>query len=242
MKGEIMSYKYVTGVDDLRGFKDVMGIDFSPKKTCTYDCVNCGLGRTNILTDVRDEFHPPKDVFNEIKSYINENGMPKHIMLTGSGEPSLYAGFGTLVEMIKHEFPDIKTMVFSNFSLLQRDDVRREIALCDMVWGNFNTVIESEFEEIYRPHKSIHVKDVMDGLMRFKADYLGVFETDTRFLKGMNDNEKNVDGLKAFMKAISPRKYHIFDAKYGGKTLVPDFVDLVKKKFEDLPFAVEYNV
>lgn len=237
-----MAHKFVTGVSELRGLKNVMSIDFSPKKTCTYDCVNCGLGRTNFLTDQRAEFHDPKDVFDEIKSYVNENPAPQYIMLTGSGEPSLYAGFGRLVKMIKNELPGIKTMVFSNFSLLRREDVRKEIALCDFVWGNFNTVIEDEFRKIYRPIKSMNVKGVMDGMMQFNADYSGVFETDTRLLKGINDNEKSVDGLVEFMKTIAPNKYHIFDAKYGGATLSPDFVDLAKRKFKDLPFAVEYNV
>lgn len=237
-----MARKFVTGIAELRGFKDVMGIDFSPKKTCTYDCVNCGLGRTNFLTDERAEFHNPTDVFDDIRSYISENATPKYIMLTGSGEPSLYAGFGRLVMMIKNEFPGIKTMVFSNFSLLQREEVRKEIALCDFVWGNFNTVIEDEFRKMYRPVKSVKVKDVMDGMIQFNADYNGVFETDTRFLKGINDNETSVDGLVEFMKAIGPNKYHVFDAKYGGATLAPDFVDLVKRKFKDLPFAVEYHV
>ncbi|MDH4211783.1 MAG: radical SAM protein [candidate division WOR-3 bacterium] len=237
-----MPYKFVKDVTDLRGLKDVLGIDFSPKKTCTFDCINCGLGRTNILTDKRDEFHPPNDVFNEIKSYIDEKSAPQHIMLTGSGEPTLYAGFGRLVEMIKGEFPDIKTMVFSNFSLLYREEVRKEVVLCDIVWGNFNTVIDEEFRKIYRPHKSVTIQDVMDGLKQFKAEYDGIFEAETRFLSGINDNEKNVDGLKEYMTDINPHKYHIFDAKYGGQSLSPEFVETLRKKFEDLPFPVAYNV
>jgi wyosine [tRNA(Phe)-imidazoG37] synthetase (radical SAM superfamily) len=242
MKGDRMAYKFVRDVTDLRGLKDVLDIDFSPKKTCTYDCINCGLGRTNILTDKRDEFHPPNDVFNEIKSYINEKGAPQHIMLTGSGEPTLYAGFGKLVEMIKNEFPDLKSMVFSNFSLLHREEVRKEVALCDMVWGNFNTVIEDEFKKIYRPHESVRLQDVMDGLKKFKAEYSGIFEPETRFLTGINDNEKNVDGLREFMISVNPSKYHIFDAKYGGRPLSKDFVSMLKRKFENPPFKVEYHV
>ncbi len=237
-----MQYRFVKDLTDLRGLKDVLGIDFSPKKTCTFDCVNCGLGRTNILTDERSEFHPTKDVFDEIMSYINEKGAPQHIMLTGSGEPTLYAGFGKLVAMIKGELPNIKTMVFSNFSLFHQEEVRKEVELCDIVWGNLNTVIDDEFMKMYRPHKSVVLRDVMDGLRHFRAEYNGIFEIDTRFLFGMNDNEKSVDGLREFMKDITPDRYHVFDAKYGNQPLSPKFVEITKKKFGDLPFPIEYKV
>lgn len=237
-----MPYRFVTGVNDLRSFKDVLGIDFSPKKTCTYDCVNCISGRTNILTDKRDEFHPPDDVFGEIETFINEDHMPEHVLLTGSGEPTLYAGFGTLARMIKERFPDVKVMVYSNFSLLDREEVRREVAACDIVAGNFYTVFDNEFKRIYRPIESIKLKNVMDGMKAFRTEYNGSFMTDTRFFAGINDNEKNVDGLREFMTEINPHKYYIMDAKYGGKPLSPDFVSMVKKEFSDVPFQVEYKL
>lgn len=237
-----MTYRFVTGVNDIRGFKDVLGIDFSPKKTCTYDCVNCISGRTNILTDKRDEFYPPNDVFNEIETFVNEDHMPEHVLLTGSGEPTLYAGFGTLARMIKGRFPDIKVVVYSNFSLIDREEVRREVGACDIVIGNFNTVVDDEYRRIYRPIESVKLQNVMDGMMTFSNDYRGIFMTDTRFFTGINDNEKNVDGLREFMERINPHEYHIMDAKYGGKPLSPDFVSMVKEKFNDVPFQVESHI
>jgi wyosine [tRNA(Phe)-imidazoG37] synthetase (radical SAM superfamily) len=237
-----MAYKFVGDVIDVRGLKEVLGIDFSPKKTCTYDCINCVSGRTNILTDERSEFHPPEDVFNEIESYIKAKGAPQHILLTGSGEPTLYAGFGKLAGMIKEGFPDIKVIVYSNFSLLDREEVRHEVGVCDIVIGNFNTVVDDEFKKIYRPIASIRLQNVMDGMKAFRNNYKGNFMTDTRFFAGINDNEKNASGLREFMKDINPHEYHIMDAKYGGKPLSPDFVSMVKEKFNDVPFNVKYNI
>jgi len=237
-----MTYRFVTGVNDLRSFKDVLGIDFSPKKTCTYDCVNCISGRTNILTAERDEFHPPNDVFGEIETFVNEDHMPEHVLLTGSGEPTLYAGFGTLARMIKSRFPDIKVVVYSNFSLLDRDEVRCEVGACDIVIGNFNTVVDDEYKRIYRPIESIKLQNVMDGMKTFSNDYNGVFMIDTRFFAGINDNEKNVCGLREFMKEINPHKYYLIDAKYGDKPLSSDFVSMIKNKFTDVPFQVEYKI
>ncbi|UCD05573.1 MAG: radical SAM protein [candidate division WOR-3 bacterium] len=237
-----MPYRFVTGVNDVRNFKDVLGIDFSPKKTCTFDCINCISGRTNILTDKRDEFHPPNDVFSEIETFVNEDHMPEHVLLTGSGEPTLYAGFGTLARMIKERFPDIKVVVYSNFSLLDREEVRREVGVCDIVAGNFYTVCEDEFKKIYRPIESIRLQNVMDGMKIFRNEYDGVFMVDTRFFAGINDTEKNLDGLREFMEKINPHKYYIIDAKYGGNPLPSAFIDLVKSKFDGVPFEVEYRV
>ncbi|UCG91544.1 MAG: radical SAM protein [candidate division WOR-3 bacterium] len=237
-----MAYTFVRDAKDLRGLKNVMGVDFSPKKTCTYDCIDCGLGRTNTLTTERSEFYPAEEVFNEIRSYIREKGAPQHILLTGSGEPTLYAGFGKLATMIKNEFQDLKVMVYSNFSLLSREEVRQEVALCDIVWGSFNTVIDDQFKKVYRPHESIKLQDVREGLKKFRAEYHGILEPDTRFFKGINDSEKNVDGLKKFMKDVNPQKYYIFDPKHKGEPLAEDFIEMIKKKFIDLPFKIEYNV
>lgn len=237
-----MGYTFVREATDLRGLKNVLGVDFSPKKTCTYDCINCGLGRTNTLTAKRSEFHPAEEVFDEIRSYISEKDTPQHIMLTGSGEPTLYAGFGKLAAMIKNEFQDLKVMIYTNFSLLIRDEVRREVALCDIVWGNFNTVVDDEFKIVYRPHESIKLQDVMEGLKKFRAEYNGILGPDTRFFYGINDNEKNIDGLKNFMTDVNPDKYYIFDAKCNGQQLTEDFIEMLKKKFRDLPFKIEYNV
>jgi wyosine [tRNA(Phe)-imidazoG37] synthetase (radical SAM superfamily) len=237
-----MAYKFVRDVTDIRGFENVLGVDFSPKKACTYDCVTCPLGRTNPLTTERSEFYPVEEVFNEIRSYISDNDRPQHIMLTGSGEPTLYAGFGKLAAMIKAEFQDIKVGVYTNFSLLHLEHVRQEVAHCDLVFGNFNTVCDDEFKRFYRPHESVRLQDVMGGIKTFRAEYKGFLAPDTRFLNGMNDSEKNVDGLKEFMKDVMPDKYYIFDAKYKGQSLTKDFVDMLKKKFDDLPFDTEYNV
>ncbi|UCD18864.1 MAG: radical SAM protein [candidate division WOR-3 bacterium] len=237
-----MEYRFVKDMKDIRGFKNVLNIDFSPKKTCTYDCVNCVAGRTNFLIGERKEFHPAEDIFDEIKSYIDDKGAPDYIMLTGSGEPTLYAGFGRLVTSIKGEFKDVKAWVYTNFSLLHRDEVRKEAALCDMVWGNLNTVIEEEFMQMYRPHVSVTLKNVMEGIRKFKAEYKGNFAMDTRFLKGINDSEKNVSGLREFVTSVNPGKYDILDAKYGGQPLSEDFVRMVKEKFAGVSFTIEFHI
>lgn len=237
-----MAYKFVRDVKDIRGLKSVLDIDFSPKKTCNYDCVTCVSGRTNFLTGERKEFHPAEDVFSEIKSYIETNGAPEHILLTGSGEPTLYAGFGKLAGMIKDEFPDLKVLVYSNFTLLHREEVRREVALCDLVWGHVNTVIEDQFSKMYRPHESVRLPEMIDGMKKFRVDYNGNFTIDTRFLAGMNDTEENINGLRELMVSLNPSTYHIIDAKYGGKPLNENFVGILKRKFDGLPFAVEYHL
>jgi wyosine [tRNA(Phe)-imidazoG37] synthetase (radical SAM superfamily) len=236
-----MPYKYVGNVADMHGLKDVLKIDFSPPKTCTYDCVFCDVGRTNFLTNARSKFHPAEDVFNEIRDHISDKGAPQHILLTGSGEPTLYARFGKLTRMIKDEFRNIKLVVYSNCSLLKREDVRNEVAVCDIVGGHFNTVSEDEFSKIHRPHRSIKLHDVMDGLKKFRNEHNGIFELDTLLLRGINDNERNVEGLSAFVKDIRPSRYRVFAIKYKGQALAKDFLELVKKRFEDFPFAVEYN-
>ena len=104
----VMEYRYIKGVMDGPSGK-TMRVDFNPFKTCSFNCVYCVLGLTTEMTTERREFYPVGEVFAEIRRHIEENGKPDAILLTGSGEPALYSGFGDLAMRIKEAYhkPDI---------------------------------------------------------------------------------------------------------------------------------------
>jgi len=113
-----MEYKFLKEITNALGCQNVLPVDFSPKKTCNHDCIYCGVGRTTKWTMERSEFYPIEDVFSEINKYIENNGIVEYILLTGSGEPALYSGFGELADKIREKFPSIGIIAYTNGSLL----------------------------------------------------------------------------------------------------------------------------
>jgi len=91
-----------------------LGVDFSPKKTCSFDCVYCGSPTTRKIME-REKFCPPEEVVAAIRSHLAEHELPKAFLLTGSGEPTLYSGFGEMVRALRAAFPAVICTLYTSW-------------------------------------------------------------------------------------------------------------------------------
>lgn len=237
-----MSYKFVKGTNDIGGLGSVLGVDFSPHKVCSFNCMYCGVGPTTRKIFDREEFYPVEDVFDEIRDYVEKNSKPDYVMLTGSGEPTLYSGFGRLAKAIKEAFPDIKPTIYTNGSLLHYQDVRDQVSLCDLVMINLNTVDEVTFRRICRPHKKVVLDSVIDGIKQFRAQYTGLLWMDVVLVKGINDSEEALEGLMDTVMGIGPDLYRVRTVRQTVEGRVEpvsaEFGERLKKKWENVPLEI----
>jgi wyosine [tRNA(Phe)-imidazoG37] synthetase (radical SAM superfamily) len=90
---------YVYGPVPSRRLGRSLGVDLVPLKTCTYDCIYCQLGRTTNKTTQRREWTPLEEVLKELKAHLASR--PDYITISGSGEPTLHSGIGSLIKAIK---------------------------------------------------------------------------------------------------------------------------------------------
>ena len=84
------NYKYLIGPVPSRRFGRSLGVDLTPYKTCTLDCVFCQLGRTTKKTVTRQEYVPTDSVLAELAEWLERDGQADYITLSGSGEPTLH--------------------------------------------------------------------------------------------------------------------------------------------------------
>jgi wyosine [tRNA(Phe)-imidazoG37] synthetase (radical SAM superfamily) len=234
-----MDYKFIKGISRILGFDNVLQVDFSPKKTCNFDCIYCGVGKTDKWLNERQEFFTPDDVFDEIYRFKAQNGVIKYILLTGSGEPALYKGFGELVSLIRESYPEIKLMAYTNGSMLTRSDVQAEFKQLDVIGCNLNAVYEQEFRTVSQAMDSVHLKDVLDGLLQFKKQFHGVLFIDTKFVNGVNDTNRNLIGLMEYIKDLNPDKYTIIHRKYKGELPSEEFIKLANDQVSELSLQTE---
>ncbi len=234
-----MEYKFIKGIINALGCQNVLKVDFSPKKTCNFDCIYCIVGRTTKWTMKRTEFYPVEEVFSEISNYIDHNGTVEYVLLTGSGEPALYSGFGELSEKIRINFPNIGIIAYTNGTLLNRKDVQKEFANCNVLGCNLNSVYDEEFKRICRPLKDVRLQDTLNGLKEFSKHFKGILKFDTKFVKDLNDTERNVLGLIDYLKEVQPNNYTVISKKYKGQELTEEFTSFITETMKDLPFPVE---
>ena len=95
---------------------------------------------------------------------------PDVIALAGSGEPTLHAGIGEVIDGIK-AVTDVPVAVITNGSLLGRPAVRRGLAAADIVLPSLDAPDEGLFRKVNRPHGTLRLADVVDGMVAFRAGY-----------------------------------------------------------------------
>ena len=77
------NYKYLFGPVPSRRLGRSLGVSPIPPKTCNYSCVYCQIGRTTHFTNIRQDFFPKEEIFEEIRSFVESSVDFDYITLVG---------------------------------------------------------------------------------------------------------------------------------------------------------------
>ena len=183
-----------------------LGVDLIPFKTCTYDCVYCQLGRTTRKTVRRQRWVDPAEVVTQVGARLASR--PDVIALAGSGEPTLHAGIGEVISGIK-EITDVPVAVITNGSLLGRPAVHRGLADADIVLPSLDAPSEELFRRVNRPHESLHLADVVEGLVSFRAGYEGELWLEVMLLAVVTGSPAKARRLAELAARIAPDRIQL---------------------------------
>lgn len=125
-------YNHLFGPVPSRRFGRSLGIDLTPYKTCSFDCIFCQLGKTTVKTLERREYVPAAEVIEELDDWIKSGGEADYITLSGSGEPTLHSRFGEIIEFARGA-SSIPVALLTNGSTLGIPEVRAAAAKADVV-------------------------------------------------------------------------------------------------------------
>ena len=149
------------------------------RKICSFDCIYCQVGKTHILTDERKVFVPTGKIIEEIKS------LPPlkidYITFSGAGEPTLAANLGEIIRRIK-KIRKEKIAVLTNSSIIDRSDVRRDLAEADFVIAKIDAHSQNVFAEIDKPVNAVKFETILEGLKKFRLGYRGKFALQIMFV------------------------------------------------------------
>ena len=201
-------YKYIYGPVPSRRLGLSLGVSPIPEKTCNYSCIYCQLGRTNKMTNKRAMFFDVADISKELQAYLKKDIAFDAVTIVGEGEPTLYAGLGELIGVIKR-FTDKPVVVITNGSLLYDAEVRNNLNGADIVMPSLDAYDEQSFKKINRPCRSLRFEQVYNGLIEFSHTFQGSLWLEIMLVAGFNDSKEAIDRLQGLLGKMKYDKLYI---------------------------------
>lgn len=202
------TYKYLFGPVPSRRLGRSLGVDLTPYKTCSLDCVFCQLGRTTKKTVQRQEWVPTDRVLAELTQWFESDGQADYITLSGSGEPTLHSGFGKVLEFIRLK-TTIPAVLLTNGTMLQIPDVREAAAVADVVKVSLSAWDQTSYGWLNRPHEQLQFDQLVKGQKDFRTQFKGQLWMEVFLVAGMNSMPVDVDRIAEHAKEIAPDRIQL---------------------------------
>lgn len=159
----------------------------------------------------RQNFYEAKELAREVKQKIIEaekKGEPiDYLTFVSDGEPTLDINLGREIELL--ELLNTKIAVIMNASLVWREDVREDLRKADWVSLKVDAVSREIWRRVNRPHKSLELKTVLDGMLQFASSFEGELTTETMLIQGINDNYEEIAKIADFLTELRPVKAYL---------------------------------
>jgi wyosine [tRNA(Phe)-imidazoG37] synthetase (radical SAM superfamily) len=154
-----------------------IGVNLSPDKFCTFDCIYCEVGRNGSTPTLELDLGVLAGELRKMLTFTAEGkvhelpgyqAVPldllslKSVALSGDGEPTLCPIFHEAVQVVVHlraqgEFPFFKIVLITNGSGLHLPQVQLGLQLFtaqDEVWAKLDAGTQGYMEKINRPRSS----------------------------------------------------------------------------------------
>jgi wyosine [tRNA(Phe)-imidazoG37] synthetase (radical SAM superfamily) len=196
--------KYTYGPVPSRRLGRSLGVDLVPTKICTYNCIYCQIHKTTRRTLERKEYVPAETILHDVHEALREvRGHVDYIACSGSGEPCLNSAIGEIIEGIK-ELTRIPVAVITNSSLLHLKEVRQALLKADVIMPSLDAASPAVFQVINRPHPSLEIREIIEGLAAFRGEYKGQLWLEILLCQGVNDGQAEIEGLREAIHIIRP--------------------------------------
>ena len=181
-----------------------------PPKRCSYSCIYCQLGGTKILTVERRRFYDTRvlrKALSEKLSEVNEDDLD-YITFVPDGEPTLDESLNEHVKAIR-ELSDKPIAILTNSTLISIEDVRRDLMGFDLVSIKLDAVSEEIWRKINRPHPSLNLREILDGVKIFRREFPGKLISETMLIDGVNSERSEIKRIADELSKIDPDKAYI---------------------------------
>ncbi|MCF7890964.1 radical SAM protein [Candidatus Bipolaricaulota bacterium] len=181
-----------------------LGINNIPAKRCTYSCIYCQLGRTINVQVERETFFVTEKLVTEAKEKARETQEAgekiDYLSFVPDGEPTLDKELGLKIEHLQPL--EIDLAVISNGSLLWQDKVRSDLSKADWVSVKVDAASKKVWRKVNRPHKSLNLKRIKEGIRNFSKSFAGTLATETMLIENINDGAQEAERIANFIQEL----------------------------------------
>ncbi|WP_297520027.1 radical SAM protein [Thermococcus sp.] len=182
-----------------------LGVNNIPDKVCSFACVYCQIGRTLRMELERKAFYEPELIFEEVRRKVEEAKRKgekiDYITFVPDGEPTLDINLGKEAELLKTL--GIPLAILTNSSLIWRGDVRDDLLKFDFVSLKVDAVSEELWRRVDRPHKSLSLEKILEGMLEFRRAFKGKLVTETMLIDGV-DYGGEFERIADFLAELRP--------------------------------------
>jgi len=229
-----------------------LGINNIPPKICTYACVYCQLGKTINMQVNRESFYRPEEIIRSVTNQVNKvqerNETVEYLTFVPDGEPTLDINLGKEIELLRPL--GIKIAIISNASLIWREDVREELGKADWVSLKIDAVSEEVWRRIIRPHKSLELKAILEGMLDFAAAFKGELVTETMLIQDLNDNSEELEKIARFLTRLKPHRAYLAiptrpparkEIKAASESAINMAYQIFSKRLDNVEYLIGYE-
>ncbi len=179
-----------------------LGINNIPPKHCSYSCLYCQVGITPQQEIAPQAFYPPQEILRQVSARLEairaQGEAVDYLTFVPDGEPTLDANLADAIEALRSLHLPIA--VISNASLIWQPGVREALQRADWVSLKVDSVDESTWRRINRPHPALGLADILDGVRTFARTYRGTLVSETMLLSGFNDAVPITESIAHFLR------------------------------------------
>ncbi|MDK2831568.1 MAG: hypothetical protein PWQ75_1320 [Methanolobus sp.] len=198
-----------------------LGVDviktLETKKNCNFDCVYCQLGHVPLKITRTDNVKgvvSPEEVVEGLRTYHKNIEDLDYITFSGTCEPTLNSGLGEMIKGIKEISPH-PVCVITNSSLVDKENIRRNLSEADLVVATLVSGYEETFNAINRPAEDITLENIINGLKKIRRMdkrpilSIEVMMVDSNIDFPVNHTEREIEKLKEVLIEINPDEIEI---------------------------------
>jgi len=163
--------------------------------------VFCPFGRTIVKTDKTFYFEETKEFINKLTKILDDSKLDV-VFINPDGESLANADIQAVIKLIKNK--NVKVRLLSNGYILNNNEYRNILEMCDEVVGELAVTNEKDFQKLLRPLKGYTLVQYVDNMSEFRKWFKGKFILDITILKKYSDSDKSIEIFKTMITKLSP--------------------------------------
>ena len=188
-----------------------LGINNIPPKACSYSCIYCQVGPTRKREIEPRPFYAPEEIQRAVEARLKEarNAGEEidYLTFVPDGEPTLDTGLGEAIGLLRPL--GIRIAVISNGSLIWRREVREILKQADWVSLKVDSVDETIWRRVNRPHVDLELDAILAGMLEFEREFKGILTNETMLVGGVNVDDGVVSEVAEFLHKLRPEKAYL---------------------------------